>query len=66
MMASFAHAQVDDEFSGPVINKLSERKGIMLDMRPAAEVYVCMYVHVCARASYLTCALLLRYAGIVA
>jgi hypothetical protein len=30
--------QVDEEFSGAVINKLSERKGIMLDMRPAAEV----------------------------
>jgi GTP-binding protein len=29
--------EVDDEFSGSVINKLSERKAIMLDMRPAAE-----------------------------
>ena len=29
--------EVDDEFSGPVINKLSERKGIMTDMKPAAE-----------------------------
>ena len=28
---------MDDEFSGAVINKLSERKAIMLDMRPAAE-----------------------------
>jgi len=30
--------EVDDEFSGPVINKLSERKAIMTDMRPAAEL----------------------------
>jgi len=29
--------EVDDEFSGPVINKLSERKGMMTDMKPAAE-----------------------------
>ena len=30
--------EVDDEFTGAVINKLSERKGVMTDMRPAAEV----------------------------
>jgi len=29
--------EVDDEFSGPVIQKLSERKGVMTDMKPAAE-----------------------------
>jgi len=29
--------EVDEEFSGAVINKLSERKAIMLDMAPAAE-----------------------------
>ncbi|EKX44547.1 hypothetical protein GUITHDRAFT_109662 [Guillardia theta CCMP2712] len=29
--------EVDDEFSGAVINKLSERKAVMTDMRPAAE-----------------------------
>ena len=29
--------EVDDEFSGPVIQKLSERKASLTDMRPAAE-----------------------------
>lgn len=29
--------EVDDDFTGPVIAKLSERKGLMTDMKPAAE-----------------------------
>jgi GTP-binding protein len=29
--------EVDDEYTGPVIAKLAERKGLMTDMKPAAE-----------------------------